>query len=100
LHREREEHLRQQLQDSIAVLQEQPHDPVRQERHGGLTHQVQEFKERAVGGKRTRCRLCWMLKGDAVSKEFFQAVQEKSESATIASLKNPEEEETRNRRGL
>jgi hypothetical protein len=41
-----------------------------------------------------------MLKGDAVSKEFFQAVQEKSESATIASLKNPEEEETRNRRGL
>ena len=100
MHRKREEQLHQQLQDSIAVLQEQPHDPVRQERHGGLTHQVQEFIKKAIRGKHTRCRLRWMLKGDAVSKEFFQAVQEKSKSPTITSSKNPKGEEIRNRVGL
>jgi hypothetical protein len=37
-------------------------------------------------GKRVRSRIRWMLKGDAITKEFFQAVGERPESATNTEL--------------
>jgi hypothetical protein len=84
--RAREVQMRQQLHEAKAKLHEFRHNPCCQDRHGGLTQQVQVLEEKAVVGKKVCSQIGWMLKGDPVSKEFFQAIQKRPESATIALL--------------
>jgi hypothetical protein len=97
--KEHEVLVRQQLHAVAEALQRDPTEAALQDQHGSLLHQVKEVEEMAVKGKRVRSKIRWMLKGDSVMKEFFKAVQEKLESATIASLRSPDGEEIYDRRG-
>jgi hypothetical protein len=58
------------------------------------------LKIKKIEGKKIRVRVRWRLKGDMVSKEFFQAVKERSTSTTIMSLKNKDGIEVKDRAGL
>jgi hypothetical protein len=94
--REREDQLRSKLQEATCHLQTQPHDTGLQEQQGILRGEVQDLEDWKMAGKRIR----WILKGDMVSKEFFNEVQEKPESTTIVFLRNPAGEEIRDKTGL
>ena len=70
------------------ILDTTPQDHNAQEVQGCLSHLIKEIEDRKINGKRIWSRVQWKWQGDLISKEFFQAVRERPQLATITSLKD------------
>jgi hypothetical protein len=91
---------RNQLTTASELLDTDPHDPDTQELYGRLAILVQELEARKLAGKRIRSRIRWKWRGDLISKEFFQAVRERPQSANITSLKDQQGQAIQDRLGI
>lgn len=78
------------------ALQENPQDTEAQLTLAQRQAQLLTLEDRKLEGRRIRARLRWKDKGDAMTKEFFNAVKEKAPRAHISELTNPGGDSTTN----
>jgi hypothetical protein len=86
--KQEEEHLRNQLENRVARLQNNPGHPELQVEVTAALDQLKDLEYKKIAGQQLRGRLKWKKDGDQDSKTFFRAHTERTASTQITELED------------